>query len=60
MQIRHVRIFFNMAPLSTIHSQTILGLLNQVLKILVKNVGSTVVVMVLERMHYNLCTRSQI
>ena len=29
--------FFNMAPLSTIHLQTILGFLNQVLRILVKN-----------------------
>ena len=28
--------FFNMAPLSTIHLQTILGFLNQVLRILVK------------------------
>ena len=32
-----------MAPLSTIHLQTILGFLNQALMILVKNVGSTAV-----------------
>ena len=34
--------FFNMAPLNAIHLQTILEFLNQVLRILVKNVGSAV------------------
>ena len=38
--------FLNMAPLSTIDLQTILGFLNQVLRILVKNVGSTAIVLV--------------
>ena len=45
MQIRHVRIFLQHGSIEHMHLQTILGFLNKVLRILLKNVGKTLEVL---------------